>query len=226
MSVRRGGDTPNVLHGGQKDYKDIYFQEEGKLVVPVSLQAGYGTVEAGTVIAENTSAAGNDGKFVPYDPDATITGTEENTGRANLVQNTGGATSDLYVTIPDSYKFAVGDDVFIEDDTTAEENLRAITAIDRTTYTHMAKITITTQTGGTSFTTARFAYINVEGAKTAKGILERTVDTGVGSTAKGALGVILVANAVLYTGMLNNLDTNAKSDLANVATFGRYTILK
>lgn len=219
-------DIPSIIFGGQEDYKRLYYSDpNAALVLPITISPGFGVLKMGTAIAENGSAAGNDGKFLPYDPTATITGAEVAPGRAYLVQSSGAVASDLYVTMDDSYKFIVGDDVIINDDTTTAENLGAITAIDRTTYTHMAKITVTTATGATSFTTARFAYITLEGYDTCVGILEKSVDTGEGVNAKGALANLIVSNAVLITGMLTNVDSAALTDLS-ASAFGSHTVIK
>ena len=221
-------DSPGIVQNTfQKDYKRLYYSDEqAALKVPITLKAGYGLIEAGTALARNTSASATRlGYFVPYDPTATITGAETAPGRAYLVQDSGTTASDLYVTIADSYKFAVGDDLIIVDNDTAAENLGAITAIDRATYSHMAKITVTTATGGTSFTTADFAYITVEGYDVCIGILEKTVDTGTGANANGANATMILGNCVLYTGSLVNLDAAAVTDLS-AATIGIYTYIK
>ena len=221
-------DSPGIVQNTyQKDYKRLYYSDEqAALKVPITLKAGYGIIEAGTALARNTSAtATRVGYFFPYDPTATITGAEDAPGRAYLVQDSGTTASDLYVTIVDSYKFAVGDDLIIVDNDTAAENLGAITAIDRATYSHMAKITVTVATGGTSFTVADFAYVTVEGYDVCIGILEKTVDTGTGANANGANATMILGNCVLYTGSLVNLDAAAITDLS-AATIGIYTYIK
>lgn len=221
-----GRDIPSIVLGSQTDYRKLFYSEpEAALKVPVTIQAGYGVLAMGTVLAKNNSAAGNKSKLIPYDPHATITGAEKAPNRAYLVQSSGTSATNLYITLDDSYKFSVGDDVYIADNTTAAENLGAITAIDRTTYTHMAGITVTTASGGTSFTTARFAYIACEGYDTAVGVLEKSVDTGTGEDAKGALASLILGNCVLYTGMLLNMDANARTDLS-ASTFGNFTYIK
>jgi len=221
-----GQDTPHILYGAQEDYKKLYYSNpDAALKVDITIGPGYGDLKMGTALCMNDSAAGNDGKFLPYDPTATITGAEDAPGRAYLVQDSGTTATDLYVTINDSYKFIVGDDVIINDDDTAAENLGAITAIDRTTYTHMAKITVTTATGETSFTTADFAYITIEGYDTCDGILEKSVSTGLGEDAQGALAVLIISNAVLYKGGLLNVDSNAITDLSAVS-IGKYLVIK
>ena len=221
-----GKDIPNMTYGTQEDYRRLYFSEPtAALKVPVTIQAGFGVLKMGTVMAENGSAAGNDGKLIPYDPTLTITGTENAPGRAYLVANSGGAYT-VNVTIEDSYKFAVGDDIIIVDSDLegAAENLGAITAIDRTTYASYAVITFTTSLSDT-FTTAKFAYVVCEGYNTAVGVLEKSVDTGKGSTADGALGALILSNAVLYKGVLLNMDAGALTDLS-AAHRGQFTVIK
>lgn len=219
-------DIPQINYGLQTDYKRLYYSEpEAALKVPVTIMAGYGKLEQGTALALNGSAGGQKGKVFPYDPDAAPTGKLVRPAAAFLVTDSGTTSNVLYTTLEDSYKFEVGDDVFIEDDTTAAENLGAITAIDRTTYTNRAKITVTTNYGGTSFTTARFAYLAVEGYTTCVGILEVTRDTGTGALAKGAVATMILGNCVLYNGMLTNVDSAALSDISG-ATYGQYIYIR
>jgi len=219
-------DIPQVNYGLQTDYKRLYYSEpEAALKVPVTLMAGYGKLEQGTGLALNGSAGGQKGKVFPYDPNAAPTGQMVRPAAAFLVTDSGTTTKILYTTLEDSYKFEVGDDVFIEDDTTAAENLGAITAIDRTTYTNRAKITVTTNVGGTSFLTSRFAYLAVEGYTTCVGILEKTVDTEKGSLAKGAVATMILGNCVLYNGMLTNVDSQALTDISGTA-YGQYIYIR
>jgi len=219
-------DIPQINYGLQTDYKRLYYSDPmSALKVPVTIMAGYGKLEQGTALALNGSAAGQIGKTFPYDPDAAPTGTLNRPAAAFLVSNTGATDSFVYVTLDDSYKFEVGDDIYIEDDTTAAENVGAIMAIDRTTYTNMAKITFTTAIGGTAFTTARFGYIAVEGYDTCVGILEKTVDTGTGVLAKGAVATMILGNCVLYNGMLTNFDSAARTNLS-AGLYGQYIYIR
>lgn len=220
-------DYPQIVRGVQTDYKRLYYSNpEAALKVPITLQAGYGWIEAGTVISKNLSAAGKAGLYLPYNP-TSFTGVENHPGRAYLVANTGTTDKFVYVSMNDSYKFNVGDDLIINDNTTTAENLGAITAIDRTTYPHMAKITATTAIGGTAFTTARFAHVLVEAGTSgnlysdAVGILEKTVHTGIGVNAKGAHSTLIISNCLLYEGMLTNIDSASKTDLS-ASSFGQY----
>jgi hypothetical protein len=219
-------DTPHIIYGTQEDYKKLYYSDpDAALKVPITIAPGYGVLKMGTVLSRNTSA-GSAGNFMPYDPTATITGAENAPGRSYLVADQTSGTAVCNVTIADSYRFAVGDDILIID-SDGEVNLDnggAITAIDRTTYTNYAVITFTTATGDT-FTTAKFAYACLEGSVTAVGILEKSVDTGTGVNAKGALGTLIISNCVLYYGMLLNLDSNAQTDIS-ASTLGQYAYIK
>jgi hypothetical protein len=226
----RGGDIPHVLHGVQKDYKRLYYSDHmAALRVPVTLMAGYGLVEQGTTLAKNLSAAGNKAKLLPYA--ATSFPASIDAARAYLVANSGTTDKFVYVSMDDSYKFAVGDDVILNDDTTSAENKGAITAIDRTSENHRAKITFTAAIGGTAFLTTRYAYIAIEAGDNTNnysdcvGILEKSVDTGIGVNAKGAVATLIIGNCVLYTGCLTNLDAAAITDLA-AASFGQYTYIR
>jgi len=203
-------DIPQIQRGVQIDYKRLYYSNpEAALKVPVTLQAGYGLIPQGTALSKNLSAGGNAGLLLPYNP-TTFTGAEAHPGRAYLVADSGATATVVYVTQDDSYKFAVGDDLIINDDTTAAENLGAITAIDRDTDLSRASITFTTAIGGTAFTTARKAHVFVEAGTSGNnysdcvGIIEKAVHTGTGVRAAGAVATLILGNAVLYDGLLFN----------------------
>ena len=224
-------DIPQVVRGVQTDYKRLYFSNpQAALKVPITLMAGYGWIEQGTMLAKNLSAAGKAGMILPYNP-TSFTGAEVHPGRAYIVADTHITTPDVYVTMDDSYKFNVGDDLILNDNTTTAENLGAITAIDRTSEPHRAKITATTNIGGTAFTTARKAYVCVEAGTAGNlysdcvGILEKTVDTGLGINAKGAVATLIWGNCVLYEGMLTNIDAAAKTDIS-ASSFGQYLMIR
>lgn len=228
------GDIPYMEYGYQDDYRILFYSDHlAALTVPITLQAGYGVLKLGTTLAKNVSnlTTGNKDQHVPYNP-TSFTGQEDHPGRAYLVANGGALDNTVNVTIDDSYKFAVGDDLIINDNTTSVENLGAITAIDRSTYANYAVITFTTAIGATAFTTARFAYVCVEaGADNSNnysdcdGILIKSVDTGTGEHAKGAVAELLVSNAVLYEGVLTNVDSAAKTDISGT-TVGEFLVIK
>jgi hypothetical protein len=77
---------------------------------------------------------------------------------------------------------------------------------------------------------ARKAYVCVEagasnGFSVAVAMLAKSVDTGTGVNAQGAVSPIIISNAVLYTGMLTNCDAAAITALGIVA-FGQYSVMK
>jgi len=226
-------DIPGLIYGQQKDYKKLYYSNpEAALTCPITLQAGYGLLEMGTALAKNISAltTGGKDKLVPYNP-TTFTGVENHPGRAYLVANTGTTDKFVYVTMNDSYKFQVGDDVVLNDNTTSAENKGAITAIDRTSEPQRAKITFTAAIGGTAFTTARYAYLCVEAGVSSNnysdcvGILQKSVDTGTGVNAKGAVAELIWGNCALYAGMLTNLDSAAQTDIS-ASSFGQLILIR
>lgn len=225
------GDIPYVQYGNQEDLKAIYYSDpNAALRVPVTLKSGYGRLEKGTALALDLSAASS-GLIIPYSPTTfSASGLVSHPGRAYLVADVGSSANVVYVGIDDSYKFAVGDDLIINDNATAAENLGAITAIDRTTYSHMAGITVTTSTSGT-FEISAYGYVIVEAGTSGNnysdcvGILEKTVDTGTGSKAKGAVATMILGNCVLYEGVLTNVDAAAKTDIS-AASFGQYLYIR
>lgn len=220
-------DIPSVLYGTQEDYRRLFYSSPDiALTMQVTIGPGFGVLKAGTLISRNDSAAGNFGKYVPYDMVA-CTGVEPCPGRSYLVAE-GAASVYAYITLTDSYKYVVADDLFGIDSDASAVDLGAIVAIDRTTYPHMAKITCTSQLT-TALNVAKFAYLYIEGSDTADGILMNTVDTGTGSTAQGAVANMIVSNAVVYRAAITNVDTYAVTDLSLtpiIATASQYFILK
>lgn len=219
-----GSDTAHVSLGVQSDFRKLFFSEEKTaLVIPVTLTPGCGVLKAGQTLALNGSTAGNADKYMPYSQ-AAKTGAEEAPGRAYLVVDAD-ATTDIYVTLDDSRKFVVGDELYILDDNTAAKSLGAITAIDRTTYTNRAKITVTVAPGAATFLTSDFAFVVIKGYDTATGVLAKSVDTGTGSTAKGAVAPMIISNAILYNGMLVGMDSAARTDLS-ASVVGQFLVIK
>lgn len=228
------GETPYVVRGNEEGYKRLFYSNPNNaLMRDVTIQAGYGVLRAGTPLALNASADGGKGKYVPYAP--TTPDSSDVTQKANafLVSDAGTSTI-VYVTMEDSYKFEVGDDLIIYDTstkTTSAENLGAITEIDRTTYQHMAKITFTSAISG-DFDVSRSAAVHIEcgadntnGYSDCAGILANTVDTGEGEDAKGALAPMIISNAILYEGLCEGLDAAAKTDIS-ASSNGNLLVIK
>ena len=225
------GDTPYILRGEQEDLRKLFYSDPNRAMAHViTIPAGYGVLPAGTVMGEITESTSRNNYYVPYSPvvdgDAFGAGLTTVFGLAYLT-NEPGTNLVGHVTMEDSYKFAVGDHLAAWDDDDVQVDLGAITAIDRTTYTHIATITVTNAFG--SETVAKGGAIGIQIKTTtpfvaAKGILKGSVDTGKGEYAKGAQGVLVVKSAMLYVNSLYNYTTNVLSDLGGVAD-GLYIII-
>ncbi len=228
------GESPYVVRGEEQGYKRLFYSSPANaLMRDVTIAAGYGVLKAGTPLALNVSAGGNKGKYVPYCMTAPNSGDPTQKGNAFILQD-GAANAYAYVTINDSYKFVVGDDLIAYETGLATTNaveMGAIVTIDRTTYVHMAVITATSNMG-TSVDVADSGAVHVEcgadssnGFSDCAGILANTVDTGTGEHAQGALAPMIISNAILYEGMCEGLDAAAKTDIS-ASSNGNLLVIK
>lgn len=233
-NVTNFGDTPHQVFGTPTDYKRLFYSDpEAALAIPIAIRQGFGVIPAGTLMAINGSAS-TDYEYFPYIPANPTAGQAQI--KASIVTYAISATAagaDVVVSLDDSYRFNVGDDLIIDDSGTAAENLGAIVSITRTESS--ATITATVNVSGT-FTTSEYLTCYTEGAMgstgtpwmEAKGILMHTVDAGTGVNAKGAQGVLVVSNAILYKGLLTNYDSAALTDLGTTLAVehGQFLIMK
>jgi len=225
------GDAPYIFKGGQEELKKLFYSDPWKAFAKViTIPAGYGIIKAGATMGIITESDDRVGQYVPY------TGLDS-------VGNVAAAVADLFgaafltadpstgtegqVTMADSYKFVVGDDLVAGDSDLSNTDLGTISAIDRTTYAHIAAITVANSFG--SETKAKGGVITIQTATgspyvAAAGILKATVDTGVGENAKGAQGVLVIKNAMLYVNSLYNYNADALTDLGGSAD-GKYLYL-
>ena len=228
-----GGSIPQVVQNGEGvGIKRLYYtQVENAIILNKTFAPGYGILKAGTVVSQNTSAAGNKGKLVPYVPvygsHIAALNNEAAIGIAAMVANS--ATGHVYTSIVDSYKFIVGDQIYFQN--TSGDGLvdcGVITAIDRTTDSTRADIACGSFTA-TNGTIAKHAYVYVVSGATpfsvAKYILDKDIDTGTGEDAVGALGTVVISNAALYSASLINCTAAAITSLGAI-TDGQLTILK
>ena len=216
------GQTPYIFRGGQEDLKRLFYSDPDKAFArAITIPAGYGVIPAGAIMGIITESTNRVGQHVPYTGLDTVggnvaAGISYLFGAAFLVADP--STNKVgYVTMEDSYKFAVGDHLVAGDSTRSNTDLGAITAIDRTTYTHMASITVTNSF--TSETVAQGALITIQSALAtpwvcATGVLKAAVDTGVGENAKGGQGVLVIKNAMLYSANLYNYNADVATDLS------------
>lgn len=229
------GDTPHIYRGGQEDLKRLFYSDPNKaLAKPITIPGGYGSIRGGTLMGIITESTNRKNYYVPYVFADTVgliaaLAADDARGLAYLVADQGGASADAYVTMDDSYKFAVGDHVQAQDsDYATQTDCGAITAIDRTTYSHMAKITVTNTIGvlqvskGASIsiqTTTASPYVK------AVGILKAGVNTGTGENAQGGQGVLVLKNAMLLRNSLYCYNADALTDLSGAAEDGKYLIM-
>jgi hypothetical protein len=228
-----GGSTPQLNRGPEvPGYKALYFSiREIALIKDKTCQAGYGVLRAGTIMAENISALTTGGKGLLV-PCATTLFTVGDAGRAFALADVATGVAIIHVTQEDSYKFKVGDDLILANNDGGGEygNGGAIISIARDTYPHFAVITFTTGIVSANNTVAKALCCYVEAGaatklSTAKYILDKDVDTGVGEIAQGANTPVLISNAILYTNSLINFDAAAATALGTVDD-GQHTILK
>jgi len=219
-------DGPTIVRGDQNDYKRLYFSlPEYAMSAPMSLQAGYGPLQWGTMLSQNLSPnSPNLGKFVPYVP-ASIS-TIYDPGRAFLAADGTAAPTVVLRTVEDTYKFAVGDQLIVADDAeTSPVDLGDITDIDRDTKT----ITVTNNVT-TAFTVTNSSYVMVknggtDGVADCVGFLKTTRETGTGATAIGAPATIILGNVVVYTAGLTLYDSQAATDLG-AQDVGQFTHIR
>jgi hypothetical protein len=226
-----GGSTPQLNRGPEiPGYKALYYSiREIALIKDKTCQPGYGVLRAGTIMAENISALTTGGKGLLV-PCATTLFTVGDVGRAFALADVATGVDIIHVTQEDSYKLKVGDDLILANNTPEYGNGGAIISIDRDTYPHFAVITFTTGIATANNTVAKALCCYVEAGaagklSTAKYILDKDVDTGVGEIAQGAITPVLISNAILYTNSLVNFDAAAATALGTVDD-GQHTILK
>jgi len=228
------GNTPFINRGGQDDPSRLFYSNQNQaLTKPISIPGGFGVVKSGAVMGKISESTNRLGYYTPYTPEAPSVGLANPWGFANLLADVSSGTT-LDVLLADSYKFAVGDHLALADDTNyaAEGNgvkdLGAITAIDRTTYTHKAVITITTAVDNAyAISDGAAVWIQTTTASPhvkALGVLFASVDTGEGEDSKGGDGVLIVGNAMLYKDLLYHYDSEALADMSWGREDGQFLI--
>ena len=198
----------------------------------VSIPGGYGVIPAGTVMGIITESTNRAGQYVPYvcADNGLSAGLTTYPGLAYVTADISASTT-IYVTMDDSYKFAVGDHLGAGDSTydgASGVDCGAITAIDRTTYSHVGKITVTNTVTSISLSLGGCVWIQTKTAAPfveAKGVLAGAVDTGEGSNAKGGGGNLVFGNVEFYQGALYGYDAEVLTDLSGV-DMGNFIYLK
>lgn len=221
--VVTNGDTPQINRGIQYDYPHLYtdgFPTNSTMFASLKMKAGFGWVEAGTVVAEDAN-----GEFVPYVP----TTYSDNVAVSPLVADHVAAAVTVQVSELESGKYAVGDVIVLAN--TDPDYLDGGAITDISVANGIATITFTNASGaGADFTVAKDAHIYVKSGasgkfSTAVAITDRPVDTDTGSDAKGAQVSAVIANAIMYSAPMFNLDSAALTSLGAVK-FGNRAYIK
>lgn len=213
-----------------KQKRLFYSRREQALLREVQIQAGFGTLEAGTVMATESST----GYLVPYIPD-TIT-LDTDVGRAWLLNDCDTAST-FRLSKKDSYKIYEGATIVLTDTDGSYEEA-TVSDIDRTTYDQWAVVTLSGAISG-AFTTAKKANCYVKSGasgkrSTATYILDQGVYTGgdpwqgedeyenVTAGGVGAQGSVVISNASLYQDAVVGMDSQAQTDLGNITDDSPY----
>jgi hypothetical protein len=232
MNVLVYGDTPYVVRGGQADYKRLFYSDQNKaLTKPITLPGGFGVIKGGTVMGILSESTNRVGMYTPYTPEG---GTWAGAGLQLQWPGVTYVTQDLavnklaYVKMEDSYRFVVGDHICGLDTDDTETDAGAIVSIDRTTYSHVAVITVSTNFAtATVIKGAIIFHQQTTGDPfvLAKGFLLSSVDTGIGENSKGAQATLVLSNAIVYTAALLGYNSDVTTDLGS-SSDGKFTIFK
>jgi len=204
------GDTPQINRGVQYDQPHLYtdgFPNDSTMLASLKLKKGFGWVEAGTVVAEDAN-----GEFVPY----VKTTYSDDVATSPVLANVSYTGTTLTVSENESGKYAVGDLLILANNDPIYFECGAIT--DISTTSGVSTITFTNAVDSAQYTTAKSAHVYVKSGasgkfSTAMFMIDKSVDTGVGTSAKGAQVSAIVSNAIVYSPPLFNLDAAAITSL-------------
>jgi len=223
------GNTPQVIRSGETPGSKRLFHSERSiaLIKDKTIDAGYGYLTAGTVMAVNTTTSG----LIPYVP--TGLAAYGTFAVAPALSDLASTATTIVVPLATIARFKAGDNLILVRNNGGAQALHdggaIVSAVKTTDYS--ATITFTTALDtDANFTVANFASCFVEGdASTpftkAVYILDKDCNTGEGEAALGANVSVVISNAILYTTSLVNWDAAAVTDMSAV-TDGQHTILK
>ena len=220
-----GGYIPQVNRTGFTELREkrlFFSQREMGLFIPKTLRGGYGDLEAGTVMAEETLT----GLLVPYIPD-TISAAD--VGRIMLVSDNVEATT-FKIWKEDIGKLEVDSVIILTDsDGAYEEGVVASIVADAGGRSYTVTLDDATTTSG-GFTVAKSAccYLKAgaSGKKsTAKYVLDQHSFTGDHDNPNGALASVFLSNGIIYKDSLVGADATAIAALNGVVD-GQFVIFK
>jgi len=224
-----GGSAPQQTFTGYT--KAIYEQlfkspRESALLLDKTFRAAYGAVPIGTVMAEDF----NTGNLVPYTPD---TISKDDPSRVFLLTDltAAGTSGEFDVEMMESYKLDVGDDIVVTDTDGTYEG-HTIGSIDRESSDIKATVTLNSAVSA-DFTTANLANVFLKAEDAASGkrsvakyVVDTIADTGAGEYAEGALGSVVLSNAILRKQVVKGMDATAMTNLGNVYDEYSYYVLR
>lgn len=224
--MKTGSNVPGISQGYEtRGTRPIFWSKvDQAYVLSAVVSPGFGNIPAGTIMAENNSSGGNNGKLVPYVPtDPTIVDGFAAVGKTFAIADVGNGVNYCYVLKDDSYRFVVGDELILmynNSGTAVYFDGGAITAIDTTSDPTRAKITFTNNTASAAFTVAAKTAMYVKSGVTTKfnkaaTVLDQNIYTGYGADAAGAQTSVVVGNAALMYSFMKegNVDAQSITDL-------------
>ncbi len=220
-----GGHIPQQTITGYttRFYEQLFHSvRDIALLLDKTFRAGYGCLPIGTVVAKDS----NTDKMIPFTSSNTGEISQEDPGRVFLLTDltSGGTSGEFDVEMLESYKLDAGDTIQVMDSDTGTEEA-TIASIDRDSSNIKATVTLNSGVSG-NFTTANNANVFLKGGDTAVYIADADTDTGAGEYAKGAVGSVVLSNAILNKSVVKGMKGSATSDLGNVSTDGTYYVLK
>lgn len=227
-----GGNFPQISRmaqvGGPKSL--FHSMREQALILDKTIMPGYGVLRAGTCMAVATIS----GNLVPY-PAVAATNT---IGKTFLSITKASSGTTFYISNDHYDRWeaarADGEHLIVMADSITPEDLGVIASVTKNDQPGLTKVMGTASSTTATFTLANNACIYVQTAAAdpfaaSAYILDTDTDTGTGSEgfSKGALGSVVISNAILYLATLTscNYDAAAATDMSAV-TDGRYLILK
>ena len=227
-----GGYAPQVNLTGitRLVQKRLFFsRRESALLLEKTLRGGFGAVDIGTVMGV---VAGDD-RIVPF----AAVGNTSPIGKTFLTVDATNGNANITVSLSDSYRFVIGDPVVLYN---ATPTYQVTTVADITRGATTATIELDDVVGAATYTVALGAFLaHRTGANAADAtslaaayILDQDIYTGEGAETvqpDGALGSVVVSNAVLYADVIENINADALTALGMVrdgGNNGRHYIMR
>ena len=223
-SAGLGGNSPQFNRTGYVELREkrlFYSKTDAALLLPKTFRGGYGQLEAGTVMAEETAT----GLLVPC-PQDTLLATD--VGRIMLISGCNAAAT-FTIWREDSGKIKSGDVIVLTDGDNAYEQA-TVSTVAPTADERIYTVTLSAVTTG-NFETAKSASCYLKAGttgklSTAKYILDQEVYTGdYTNPSANALGSVFISHGIVYKDALVNYDSTAATALGGI-TDGIYVIFK